>query len=434
MEWGWIVVRYAMESVKYTLAYQFFYKKEQRFWIVCLGLLPSLCLNFVPGQGDAFVRVFIYFFMLFFIFLSVKEKASVKMRKIAKILLFYLIVDVVVEVPGKIMQIMTDTALDENVCYLWESGACILGLSLLFVIRRSLNEHTRDRISLWLKKSMMGIVFFMILEMLITISVLSVAAWYIEDMVIQVFFVILRGLAVLSVGFLSVLLFYLRKTNKQLLMMKQQETQMRELQKKYYELQLKKEEDTRKYRHDQHHHLMCLRALSEKAEYDKLQNYLADMQQDMSEIQGRTYMTGNTIIDIITNAYLSELDDSVHIKFQSYFNEPVQIREEILCTVYGNLVENAVEELKKGSADKEYRLQIQLNCGKEYFRLVIENSLTEEDTGRKAGQTWKENPKQHGFGLQNVRRAVEEQKGEMTIEKEENLYRVTVLLSNNATV
>lgn len=434
MGWIWIVVRYAAESAKYGLAYRIFYGKNQRMWVVGIGILPCLCLNFVQGQPASFFRVLVYMDVVLFTFLSGIGKAKEKIWEILKLFLFYSVLDVLLELPGKIVRITADIEMSQDVFYLWESGVCIVGLCLLLAVQKKIKPSDKERVYQLLKKSVPGIVFFMIIEMVATLGCFSVAAEYVDNIKLQISMLILRSTVNLNIGFLSVFVLYSRRMNEKLLMMKQQETQLRALQKRHYELQLKKEEDTRKYRHDMHHHLMCLNALAKDREYDKLQNYLSEMEKSVLQIQNSTYVTGNSIIDIVSNAYLSELDDNVKINFQHYFAESIQIGESELCTVYANLIENAVEELKKGNTENEYILNIQLNCGERYVEIMIENSLIEEPVAAKAVRTWKEDAKQHGFGLRNVKKIVEERKGKMTIEMTENVYRVTVLMPNVASV
>ena len=179
----------------------------------------------------------------------------------------------------------------------------------------------------------------------------------------------------------------------------------------------------------------------------------------LEEIQKKIYVTGNDVIDVLTSVYLARLDPAVEITFDCQLQPPLKIGDMDLCTIYGNLLENAVEELcreqdpmkdagqnggagqelKDGQASDKQMLRVEITSGRFWFRIHMENSLAEsrqeqpdgekEQTGGSGRKgTWKDDEKNHGLGLENVRRTVEKLDGTYEGRRTEEKYIVTVTM------
>jgi hypothetical protein len=62
---------------------------------------------------------------------------------------------------------------------------------------------------------------------------------------------------------------------------------------------LEKEEDTRRYRHDENGHLVCLQHLLECQKYAEAKEYLATMQGQVRTMQNKSYQVGNEVFDAV---------------------------------------------------------------------------------------------------------------------------------------
>ena len=119
---------------------------------------------------------------------------------------------------------------------------------------------------------------------------------------------------------------------------------MKDMQKKYYDTLLERENDTRKFRHDMSNHLICLENLAREDNLEALRKYLGQMREQMQEIQKKSYSVGNDILNILTNHYVSLLDDNTRVTVSGFIHTGTD--EMKLCTIYANLLQNAVEELE----------------------------------------------------------------------------------------
>ena len=271
-------------------------------------------------------------------------------------------------------------------------------------------------------------IFIMASSMLITVSGFNFAKEYVGN---SKFVIIATGFCIISyigVGILSIFVFYIKRINERMEQMLQSEKLARDMQQYYYEELLAKEEDTRRYRHDMINHLMCINSLAKEEKNEELTKYIQNMQDTMQQIQKKTYTVGNQILDIVTNYYLNMLNSEISVKISGYVDEGVTIDRSVLCTIYANLLNNAVEELKKAP---EGYLHIEFLQGDEYFQIKIVNSLSLESQKKDdILLTEKKDKKNHGLGLKNVQKAVDDNDGKLFINFDKEKFDVTVILKN----
>ncbi len=202
-------------------------------------------------------------------------------------------------------------------------------------------------------------------------------------------------------------------------------------QKDYYQSLLDREEETRKYRHDMVNHMIVMDALLKEDSIDELKEYLGNLQKEFSSVQARRYITGNPVIDAISSYYLPNVEEYTDIRVRGAIPTDLSVDEVSICTIYSNLVKNAVEELQrlKEGAQKSLELLIEFKSGKDFLKISIKNTMRENATFKGANTpTSKLDVKNHGIGLGNVKRTVEKEHGKLTVEKEDQMFCAYVLL------
>ena len=109
-------------------------------------------------------------------------------------------------------------------------------------------------------------------------------------------------------------------------------------------------------------------------------------------------------------------------------DERLVIDSDVLCTIYANVLQNAIEELSKG---EEGYLNIVFLQGNEYIQFSVENSLYYKTREKKnIFFTEKENKKNHGIGLKNVKKTIEENEGRMDIIYDDKKFKIEIVLRN----
>lgn len=202
-------------------------------------------------------------------------------------------------------------------------------------------------------------------------------------------------------------------------------------QRDYYQSLLDREEETRKYRHDMVNHMIVMNALLKEDNVDELREYLGNLQEEFATVQARRYITGNPVIDAISSYYLPGVDEYADIRVRGSIPTDLSVDEVSICTIYSNLVKNAVEELQrlKEGAKERPELFIEFKSGKDFLRIAIKNTMRENALFQGVDTpTSKADSKNHGIGLGNVKRTVEKEHGRLTVEKEDQMFCAYVLL------
>lgn len=271
-------------------------------------------------------------------------------------------------------------------------------------------------------------IVLMAVGMLVTIAGLDFAKNYVPNEKFAVAIKICSLVSYLGVGILSIFVYYIKSNRENMEEMLRREILAKKMQQCYYEELLEKEEDTRKYRHDMINHLLCISGLAKEQNCDELVKYVEKMLKQVTEIQKKTYTIGNQVLDIITNYYLNMLNSKVKICITGMVDERLVIDSDVLCTIYANVLQNAIEELSKG---EEGYLNIVFLQGNEYIQFSVENSLYYKTREKEnIFFTEKENKKSHGIGLKNVKKTVEENKGRMDITYDDKKFKIEIILRN----
>lgn len=159
---------------------------------------------------------------------------------------------------------------------------------------------------------------------------------------------------------------------------------------------------SRKIIHDIKHHNEVLKRFISEEKYEEIYEYLTNY----TTILENTYIkvnTGNLVIDALVTNYF-DLATSADITFITNLKidiTKIPISNYDLCTILGNLLDNslhACNALPKGTA----KISITIITDKtDKFIILIENSYSRQN------KTFQSNSLEHGYGLDNVRNAVE---------------------------
>lgn len=142
-------------------------------------------------------------------------------------------------------------------------------------------------------------------------------------------------------------------------------------------------------------------------------------------------MTGNQVLDAITNHYLAQVDEFTKVKVTGRVSEELPCDRFSLCTIYANLLKNAIEELERMERTNK-KLEIEFSQGEIFFQIELCNSIADKSKGKKQlFLTEKEDKRNHGLGIKNVKKVVKECGGEVFFEKRDEVFCVKVLLKND---
>lgn len=267
----------------------------------------------------------------------------------------------------------------------------------------------------WFQRCLFLFSVLFAMETSATVSLLRFASDYVEKPGFRQTAKLLSFFASIGVGCLGILLVQVKKNNEKLKRMIHIEKNAMQMQKNYYELLLEREQDTKKYRHDMTNHLLCMRGYAKNEDWNTLSGYIAELMSEIQDFGKEIHHTGNSTLDMLINYYTGLLPEITEIRVNGMIN--VEADEMLLCTVFGNLLRNAAEELML--CKEEAYLRIHLIQGDEYVRISIQNSKRERTV---------KNGNHYGFGLKNAVRGVEEMSGQIDVTEDETSYLVIVTL------
>lgn len=178
-------------------------------------------------------------------------------------------------------------------------------------------------------------------------------------------------------------------------------------------------EHTRVLRHDFRQHLHVICGLAESGQVGELQKYLRRYEGELSS--ARPTICANAALDAIAGHYdLQARRAQIPVTWQISLPESLPLPEEELCMMLGNLLENAVRASGVLPQEKR-RIHVTAQMlSPAMLGLIVENTYDARPNATPAGQ---------GIGLTSVKAVVQKYAGQMTVEREDGLFRVSILLN-----
>lgn len=182
----------------------------------------------------------------------------------------------------------------------------------------------------------------------------------------------------------------------------------------------------RALRHDLLHHLQMLQHFAMTEHTEQLVDYIREMN-ELIEVETRGVNTGNEAVDTILDFMIEKAKRSgVTISVKSNIPKEEFISAYDSNVLLSNLLDNAIEAAG-GCPDKEVRLSMKMEQG--LLCVCVENGYDGTlrcENGRYV--TRKQEAKEHGIGLQNVKDIVNKYDGAMEIQTDHHIFRVNLLL------
>lgn len=198
-------------------------------------------------------------------------------------------------------------------------------------------------------------------------------------------------------------------------------------QKEYFQHLLKREEETKKFRHDIINDLIEIRNYCDKHECEKMRKYLENITGVINTISKNTYDVGNDVVNTVLNYYLMPIRDKHEISVEGYMSEKSSIDDRDLCIIFANLIKNACEAMDKSANG---RLWIRINEGRDNLCIQVKNTFEGDITLDKKGipVSTKNNHENHGYGVKNTIDAVKRNAGSYSIDISGGLFQIEIFL------
>ncbi len=185
----------------------------------------------------------------------------------------------------------------------------------------------------------------------------------------------------------------------------------------------------RSYRHDMRHHMTVLFALLRQGSYDEAQQYVADWQGQLTQIEADTWCR-NAAVNGVLSAYLAQARDAgctldVNVSLPDKF----PFEEIDLCVVLANALENAIHacETAPEGAPRQIKLELAFTDQRR-LTICVENScctpIEFDNNGfpitlRRGG---------HGQGLRSIAAVAEKYHGLFQCDYRDEMFLLRVVL------
>ena len=175
-------------------------------------------------------------------------------------------------------------------------------------------------------------------------------------------------------------------------------------------------DETKSFRHDIRNHIAVVKKLLKNGKLEEAITYVEDLD-DMAEKMSFPCSTNNPVVDILVGNKLGiaksmgiDVDCSLPLPY------PCGIRDIDICIVLSNALDNAIHAVKNLGTGIEKYIRVSGRIQGDFLMMEIQNSFQGKGAFKK------------GTGLSNVKKVAERYGGAMSIETQENVFVLHVLL------
>ncbi len=193
-----------------------------------------------------------------------------------------------------------------------------------------------------------------------------------------------------------------------------------------YKMLAEQYRQSERLRHDMKNHIIALSALSRNKEWEKLDDYLKNM--EGTALDTARDLTGNKAVDAILYQKQRQAEWE-NIKWECDVRMPKEccINEFDLCVLFGNILDNALEACGRMRGDECRFINIQAKTVKKCFLIEVKNSMDKAEKFTE-GCTNKGDSQKHGIGLMNVSDVVDSYNGAVHKEFGKGIFVISILM------
>ena len=184
---------------------------------------------------------------------------------------------------------------------------------------------------------------------------------------------------------------------------------------------------TRQLRHDFRQHLHVISGLTEAGRLDELKSYLSQYESELSD--ARPTLCVNAAVDALAGHYDYEArKQGIQIEWKLELPKLLPLPEADLCTILGNLLENALHASQKLPPEERQVKVLARMLSPAMMGLMVENRY-DGVLKKQGGVLHSTKHDGQGIGLVSVETAVHRYHGNLTVETGGNVFRANVLLN-----
>ena len=178
------------------------------------------------------------------------------------------------------------------------------------------------------------------------------------------------------------------------------------------------------WRHDYRNHIQNMKNRLE-GDQGELEKYLDELADDLTQAD-TSIQTGNIMADAVLNSKLSVSEQKgIKLNIKARIPQGVAMTDVELCSVLGNLIDNAMEACEKVPQEERF-MRVYIDKFKGQLYLSVQNSSPPVKLEKGAFRTTKEGL--HGFGLFRIDRIAKKYGGYVNRQYEEGIFATELLV------
>lgn len=416
---------YTLSLISYFLLLSVFtLKRSVRFWILCTGAILCLAYGLYSQTALRIIPSTLAFLCAFF---SLRGSLISNIRFFS---LIFLLNECITGIWGCVFIIIQADTSEGQSFTLLEYVFSIITYLTIIVGKRALANARPNKEDTYFSSRRIRLsyisVIVMAVSLILTVSVLKYLIRLASSDFMRFFTLALIMLAYLGIGGVAALFDFTLTSNQKMREMLQQEQLTSDIMNGYNQALLEQDNAIRTYRHDINNHLLSLQHLISSNKTASAEEYLHSMISELSKTRITVTPTGNTLVDAISNYYMGLLPERDIFHIQATLPEILPVDLYSFTTIYANLLQNAVEAVLSQPSDDVNRISVTLRQTDHFLQTVIENTYAEHS--EKQYIHISSNSRNHGFGLNNVRKTVSNLNGSITVNAEAGVFKVAVAL------
>lgn len=379
--------------------------RRRKIWLLLTALSVGGLLAFFESRGD-----FPDMFLLFPACLTGNMIVVKKHHRIA--LAYYPIVYIVFNYLAITTSFLTAQILGISYKEFREMNSCVFvsqgAVALIFVCILLLRKKTHSEIV----RLSVHRYFIILVSLFCVFSLTSISQSIVDEESLSVAIVPVKffvTICLISCSLLAVLLIwqayienraeeYRRKNEEYEFFMNRQET--------YINNVIDADTQVRSIRHDMRAHIIYLEEAVEAGNMDALKQYLSRLRDETSIDKTQRFSGIGTVDAVVNEVFRNAVAAGVEWKWTGRLSKDLNVEIFDLCIIFYNLLSNAVEGTMKLAEDTKRLVSTETGSMGGITFITVRNTCLHNLTEADITTTSKADSKNHGFGIENVKRIV----------------------------
>lgn len=196
------------------------------------------------------------------------------------------------------------------------------------------------------------------------------------------------------------------------------------------EIMRQAQEETRRQRHEMRHHLTLLEEMLSQRQDSRASDYIRSLLSEVEALPSGTY-SDNMVINAIAGHYLNLAKaEGVRVDANIKAEKELSLRDEELCVLLTNLLENALEACRAMRYEQDRLLSLRIVSKGDHILIACENSTDMPVTIAQDGtiSTSKSDADNHGYGISAMRRIVEKHCGALKLSCADGRFQIVITI------